>query len=394
MNTTGVLPEALAASISRRSRSEIEDISNSLNRWKRNLDPIDPTVPLARACCVSFAQGSPIPRDGCSARPKASRSAPMTPHQPRARPGRHLQTDQACTQVRALRHRCNVGRASIPTNEEFIMQTKRFTRLASTFATLSALAVTFTGAITGHSDQSVAAAATTSQTPTVTTADGKARGVPVHGGDAFRGLPYAAPPTGDLRWRPPQPPAKWAGIRDASQFAPSPIQPSPTPFTPAGPQSEDSLYLNVSTPQLGSHSGTSRPVLVWFHGGGMTLGGGRYYDATRLAAHGGVVVTVNYRLGVFGFLADPALATRPGGPTGNYGLMDQQAALRWVRDNIRQFGGDPNRVTIAGQSSGGLDVLAHLVSPGSRGLFDRAIVQSGAFALHQQSLAEGEAAGV
>jgi para-nitrobenzyl esterase len=105
-----------------------------------------------------------------------------------------------------------------------------------------------------------------------------------------------------------------------------------------------------------------------------------------------VVVTVNYRLGAVGFLSHPALATRPGGPSGNYGLMDQQAALRWVRDNIRQFGGDPRRVTIGGQSSGGLDVLAHLVSKGSRGLFQRAIVQSGTFALTQQSLATAEAA--
>ena len=135
-------------------------------------------------------------------------------------------------------------------------------------------------------------------------------------------------------------------------------------------------------------------MLVWFHGGGMTLGGGRFYDPTKLAADGLVVVTVNYRLGVFGFLAHPNLSTRPGGPSGNYGLMDQQSALQWVRDNIRQFGGDPNRVTIAGQSSGGLNVLAHLVSEGSGGLFDRAIVQSGAFALTQQSLAEAEAAGV
>ena len=213
-------------------------------------------------------------------------------------------------------------------------------------------------------------------------------------GYAFRGLPYAAPPTGDLRWKPPQPPATWTGVRDATQFAPSPIQPAPTPFTPAGPQSEDSLYLNVSTPQPGSRPTSGRPVLVWFHGGGMTLGGGRYYDPTKLAADGLVVVTVNYRLGVFGFLSHPALATKPGGPSGNYGLMDQQAALRWVRDNIGQFGGDPARVTIAGQSSGGLNVLAHLVSAGSRGLFHRAIVQSGAFALTQQSLAQAEAAGV
>ena len=136
-----------------------------------------------------------------------------------------------------------------------------------------------------------------------------------------------------------------------------------------------------------------RPVLVWIHGGGFTQDGGRNYDGSKLAADGTVVVTINYRLGVLGFLAHPALAARPGGPAGNYGLMDQQAALRWVQRNIAQFGGDPHNVTIAGQSAGGLSVLAHLVSRGSRGLFQRAIVQSGAFALTQQPLADAEAAG-
>jgi para-nitrobenzyl esterase len=275
------------------------------------------------------------------------------------------------------------------------MQTKVISRnrLNTAVAALAALLLSFIGAITVDSDRAGAATVDLSPTvtPTVTIADGTVRGLAVAGGFAFRGLPYAAPPTGALRWRPPQPEASWHGVRDATQFAPSPIQPAPTPFTPAGDQSEDSLYLNVATPRL---NGSAAPVLVWFHGGGMTLGGGRYYDPTKLAADGLVVVTVNYRLGVFGFLAHPNLASRPGGPTGNYGLMDQQAALRWVRDNIRQFGGDPNRVTIAGQSSGGLNVLEHLVSPGSRGLFDRAIVQSGAFAMKQQTLAQAEAAGV
>jgi para-nitrobenzyl esterase len=134
-------------------------------------------------------------------------------------------------------------------------------------------------------------------------------------------------------------------------------------------------------------------VLVWIHGGRFTFGAGRDYDGTKLAADGIVVVTINFRLGALGFLAHPALASRPGGPSGNYGLMDQQAALRWVQSNIRQFGGDPDNVTIAGQSSGGTSVLAHLVSRGSRGLFQRAIVQSGSFALTQQSLAAAEADG-
>jgi para-nitrobenzyl esterase len=133
-------------------------------------------------------------------------------------------------------------------------------------------------------------------------------------------------------------------------------------------------------------------VFVWIHGGGFTSGAGRDYDAMKLAAEGLVVVTVNYRLGALGFLSHPALAS-PGGSSGNYGLMDQQAALRWVRFNIEQFGGDPDNVTIAGESAGGTAVLAHLVSRSSRGLFRRAIVESGSFALTQQSLAVAEANG-
>jgi para-nitrobenzyl esterase len=135
------------------------------------------------------------------------------------------------------------------------------------------------------------------------------------------------------------------------------------------------------------------PVFVWIHGGGFTSGAGRDYDPIKLAAEGIVVVTVNYRLGALGFLSHPALASWPGGPSGNYGLMDQQAALRWVRFNIEQFGGDADNVTIAGESAGGTAVLAHLVSRSSRGLFRRAIVESGSFALTQQSLAVAEANG-
>ncbi len=228
--------------------------------------------------------------------------------------------------------------------------------------------------------------------PIVTTNDGAVRGAAVPGGYAFLGLPYAAPPTGNLRWRPPQPPADWHGVRDATRFGPSCPQP-PSPFAPPGPFSEDCLYLNVYTPALRSSDDGGRPVIVWIHGGGFTEDGARNYDGSKLAADGTVVVTVNYRLGALGFLAHPALASRPGGPAGNYGLMDQQAALRWVQANISRFGGDPHNVTIAGQSAGGLSVLAHLVSPGSRGLFQRAIIQSGSFALTQQSLATAEAAG-
>jgi para-nitrobenzyl esterase len=195
---------------------------------------------------------------------------------------------------------------------------------------------------------------------------------------------------GQLRWRAPAPPRAWHGVRDATQYADSCPQ-APSGFAGPGPFSEDCLYLNVATPTLRRNA--QRPVIVWIHGGGFTQDASRNYDGSKLAANGVVVVTINYRLGALGFLAHPALASQPGGPAGNYGLMDQQAALRWVRRNIEQFGGDPHNVTIAGQSAGGVSVLAHLVSRGSRGLFQRAIVESGAFALDQLPLATAESAG-
>ena len=225
--------------------------------------------------------------------------------------------------------------------------------------------------------------------PTVRIGGGEVSGLTTNGSYAFRGLPYAAPPVGPRRWTPPREPAAWKGVRDATTFAPSCPQPVPT----AGTQSEDCLYLNVTTPKLARHHGRGLPVLVWIHGGGFVTGAGRDYDASKLAADGVVVVTVNYRLGALGFLAHPALATRRNGPSGNYGLMDQQAALRWVQENIGAFGGDPENVTIAGESAGGLAGIAHLVSPGSRDLFQRVIIESGSFGLHRRSLAEGEAFG-
>jgi para-nitrobenzyl esterase len=272
-------------------------------------------------------------------------------------------------------------------------------------ACCAALALTAAGATAA--DISAAAAASGSRGgPIVTTDDGAVRGVAGSGGYAFLGLPYAAPPTGDLRWRPPAPPAEWHGVRDATQFAPSCPQPVPNPSLPPGPLSEDCLYLNVNTPALPGGDGDNRlrrssgeggdgglPVIVWIHGGGLTKDAGRNYDPAKLAADGIVAVTINYRLGALGFLAHPALASRPGGPAGNYGLMDQQAALRWVHDNIARFGGNPDNVTIAGESAGGLSVLAQLVSPGARGLFQKAIIESGSFALNQQPLATAEAAG-
>jgi para-nitrobenzyl esterase len=269
------------------------------------------------------------------------------------------------------------------------MQTTHSSRLFL-LALCAALASLVAGAAGGLGGANAAVSLSSGGKPIVTIDGAPVRGVAIAGDYAFRGLPFAAPPIGELRWRPPQPPASWKGVRDATQYAASCPQ-TPSGFAGPGPFSEDCLYLNVSTPTLSRNA--NRPVLVWFHGGGFTQDASRNYDGSKLAAAGTVVVTINYRLGALGFLAHPALASRLGGPAGNYGLMDQQAALRWVQRNIAEFGGDPRNVTIAGQSAGGVAVLAHLVSRGSRGLFQRAIVQSGAFALKQQSLGDAKAFG-
>jgi para-nitrobenzyl esterase len=177
-------------------------------------------------------------------------------------------------------------------------------------------------------------------------------------------------------------------VRDADEFGASCAQEA-SPLTVAS-DAEDCLFLNVYAPRGRAHG---RPVMVWFHGGGLVGGSGDFYDPAGLVRDGVVVVTINYRLGALGFLAHPALAAAPGGPSGDYGLMDQQAALRWVSRNAARFGGDPGNVTVFGESAGGLSVLSQLVSPGARGLLDRAIVQSGAYALTLPSLADAETAG-
>src|ERR1700737_2681030 len=257
-------------------------------------------------------------------------------------------------------------------------------------ALLTALAIVATGATAADaSTKSADRGAITN--PVVTVHSGALRGPGVSAGYVFKGVPRATAPTGDLRWRPPAPPAAWQGVRDATQFGASCPQ-VPSSFS-KGPYDENCLFLNVYTPSLHGDEGDGRPVLVWIHGGGYTQGDGRGFDGTKLAQEGVVVVTINYRLGALGFLAHPALASDPGGPAGNYGLMDQQAALRWVQRNIARFGGDPHNITIAGQSAGGVSVLPHLVSPGARRVFQRAIVESGTFALTQVSLADAEAFG-
>lgn len=189
----------------------------------------------------------------------------------------------------------------------------------------------------------------------------------------FSGVPYAAPPVGPLRWRPPSPVPPWSGLRDATHQGSRCIQDAANNLDPDRASSEDCLNLDVWTPPP---SNQLRPVLVWIHGGGFINGSGDIYDARRMVSRGDiVVVTINYRLGALGFLAHPALG--PAGDVGNYGLADQQAALRWVRDNIANFGGDPAKVTIGGESAGAMSVCDHLVAPGSAGLFRAAIIQSG-----------------
>jgi para-nitrobenzyl esterase len=231
----------------------------------------------------------------------------------------------------------------------------------------------------------------TTAAPVATVATGSLAGKTVGATSEYLGIPYAAPPVGALRWRAPRPAARWSGVRDATQFGSG--CPQPGNYFGLKSENESCLFLNVYTPAGAQHRIGGRPVVVWIHGGGLWLGESNDYNPSQLAAKGTVVVTINYRLGALGFLAHPALANRPGGSSGNYGFMDQQAALRWVQRNIRSFGGDPRNVTIAGESAGGTSVLAQVASPGARGLFQRAIVESGDFALNQTPLAKAETAG-
>lgn len=216
--------------------------------------------------------------------------------------------------------------------------------------------------------------------PQATTQGGVVEGIWIGRTRAFLGIPYAAPPIGDLRWRPPAPAEPWTDVRPTKHFGsrcPQPTVWHDMVFRDAGP-SEDCLYLNVWSPA--EVPGKGLPVLVWIHGGGLHSGGTSEAtcDGARLAARGAVVVSIGYRLGIFGFMVHPELiAESPRQAAGNYGLLDQIAALRWVRDNIRAFGGDPGCVTLFGQSAGANCVNAHMASPLAEGLFHRAIGQSG-----------------
>jgi para-nitrobenzyl esterase len=216
----------------------------------------------------------------------------------------------------------------------------------------------------------------TSDPAVVRTGDGPVRGVQGEGYRLFQGIPYAAAPVGPLRWQPPQRPAPWTAVRDAAKPGLRCIQDVRVDPDYGLPTSEDCLNLTVWSP-AGATPKSRRPVMVWIHGGGFFNGSSDIYNSRGLATRGDiVVVTINYRLGALGFLAHPALAG-PDGAVGNYGLADQQAALRWVRDNVGAFGGDPAKVTIAGESAGAMSVCDHLVAPESDGLFRAAIMQSG-----------------
>ncbi|HZC70112.1 MAG TPA: carboxylesterase/lipase family protein [Jatrophihabitans sp.] len=196
----------------------------------------------------------------------------------------------------------------------------------------------------------------------------------------FEGIPYAAPPTGNLRFRSPRPATPWRGVLDADRPGPACAQLGGFPGD-APSNSEDCLYLNVTAPAEAEQR--RLPVMVWIHGDGFFQSSGGIYGADRLVRQGRViVVTFNYRLGALGFLAHPALDRGTRDLSGNFGLEDQQAALRWVRDNAAAFGGDPHKVTIFGESAGGMSVCAHLAAPRSAGLFQRAIIMSGPCTLH------------
>ena len=230
-----------------------------------------------------------------------------------------------------------------------------------------------------------AATASAETSPTVVTDRGAVRGAVTGGVERFLGIPYAAAPTGALRWWPPQSAATWTGVRDATQFGnPCPVLPSTN-----GPRSEteDCLVINVWRP-AGTTARDNLSVHVFIHGGGLVNGSGAQMDESKLVAETGVIgVSFNYRLGVFGFLRIPGLAAE-NPDAGNYGFLDQQAALRWVQRNIAAFGGKTHRVTIDGESAGGWSVCGHLVSASSQGLFSRAMIQSGSCSSQTPARAE------
>jgi para-nitrobenzyl esterase len=225
------------------------------------------------------------------------------------------------------------------------------------------------------------ASSLSAQTGAVNTESGQLRGVAQAGVESFKGVPFAAPPVGELRWRAPQPVQPWSGVRAADAYSSDCMQvPFPSDAAPLGTKpAEDCLYLNVWRP-AGTKAEARLPVMFWIYGGGFVNGGSSpaVYDGSKFAAKGVVFVSANYRLGRFGFFAFPELTRQNAdGMVGNYGFIDQIAALKWVQKNISAFGGDPSNVTVFGESAGGFSVSMLLTSPLSKGLFSKAIIESG-----------------
>jgi len=265
----------------------------------------------------------------------------------------------------------------MPSNKGFRYTVMRHGRAVLSMACAVVLAATVSVLVTNHPGR--AASADASAVPcasgtTVQTADGPVCGISSGGVNEWLGIPYAAPPVGALRWQPPQAPAQWTTTLNATAFGPECVQTSPDRggVSVAG-SSENCLFVNVWAPQSAT-SGENLPVMVHIHGGGFYAGNGNA-DNSLLAGKNEVIVSMNYRLGIFGFLANPAL----GAHSGDYGLQDQQAALRWVQTNIAQFGGNPNKVTIFGESAGGSSVCDQIASPTAKGLFTGAISTSGEY---------------
>ncbi len=230
----------------------------------------------------------------------------------------------------------------------------------------------------------------------VKTKSGDVSGATAEGVASWKGIPFAAPPVGDLRWMPPQP-ISWTGVKQTTAVGPACLQPERGDGGGVGApaaQSEDCLTLNVYAPA----NARDLPVMVWIHGGAFRLGwsGAALYDGSEFAKQGVVLVTVNYRLGLLGFFAHPAVtaAAKPGDPLGNYGLMDQVAALKWVQDNVAGFGGDPKNVTVFGESAGGSSVIYLLANQNTKGLFSKAIVESGGGLQRPVDLKANETRGV
>lgn len=252
-------------------------------------------------------------------------------------------------------------------------------KLAGLIAGVTLLAVAGCAASSSEAGPSSRVQADPSVRPIVRVLQGELSGVREAGVDVYKGIPFAAPPVGELRWKPPAAPAQWEGVRDGASFGASCIQPPVPPtsvyYDPPAESSEDCLSLNVWAPRDAENA----PVIVWIHGGSLRIGGAAQpvYEGTAYADRGVILVSINYRLGVLGWLAHPDLmGESPEGLSGNYGLMDQIAALEWVKQNIAAFGGDPSNVTIMGESAGALSATYLLTSPPADGLFQKAIIQS------------------